>query len=86
MDARQRLDISYLGLVDLIIDGLLEHLDVSSDFKKERFPYAEKWWWSMSKIEVRDSWTLEYLSNLTPSDNALYNPSTVDLPLESLAK
>ena len=86
IDARQRLDISNLGLIDLIIDGLLEHLDVSSNFKQERFPYAENWWWSVSKVVVRDSWILEYLSNLTPSDNALYNPSTVDLPLESLAK
>ena len=86
MDARQRLDISNLGLVDFIIDGLLEHLDDSSDFKQERFPYAENWWWSLSKVVVKDSWILEYLSNLTPSDNPLYNPSTVDLPLESLAK
>ncbi len=68
MDARQRLDISNLGLVDLIIDGLLEHLDVSSNFKQERFPYAENWWWSVSKVVVRDSWILEYLSNLTTSD------------------
>lgn len=63
---RDRLEISNVALIDLIVDGLMEHLaERDSWFAQPDFPYAEAWWWNFSKIEVRNEWILDFLASLT---------------------
>jgi radical SAM superfamily enzyme YgiQ (UPF0313 family) len=70
-EARDRLGISNVGLVDLIVDGLLVHLGgTDSWFAKADFPYAETWWWNYSALEVRNKWLQKYLSQLQTVDTA----------------
>ena len=62
---RDRLGISNIALIDLIVGGLMEHLaERDSWFAHPDFPYAETWWWNFSKIEVRNEWILEFLASL----------------------
>ena len=63
--ARDRLGVSHVALVDLIIEGLMEHLqERESWFVHPDFPYAETWWWNSSAREIEDEWLLQYLSRL----------------------
>lgn len=64
---RDRLGISHVGLIDLIIEGLMEHLkERKSWFVQPDFPYAETWWWNFSALEISNEWILNYLVNLQP--------------------
>jgi radical SAM superfamily enzyme YgiQ (UPF0313 family) len=66
-DARDRLGISNVQLVDLIVDGLMDHLGAGDSwFANPDFPYAETWWWNYSAIEVRNKWLQGYLTDLQP--------------------
>ena len=66
-DARDRLSISNVQLVDLIVEGLMDHLkERNSWFSDPDFPYAETWWWNYSALEVRNKWLQEYLTELQP--------------------
>lgn len=59
------LQVSHVGLVDLLIEGLMEHLKArQSWFVMPDFPYAETWWWNRSALEVDDDWILNYLALL----------------------
>lgn len=72
---RDRLGISHVGLVDLIIDGLMEHLKArDSWFAQHDFPYAETWWWTRSAIEIRNEWILDYLARIEVSRACLSTP------------
>ena len=54
--------------VDLIIEGLMEHLKgKNSWFTQPDFPYAETWWWKICGFEVRNEWILSFLTNLNTS-------------------
>ena len=66
-DARERLDLTNIELVDLLVEALMEHLKVrNSSCVQPDFPFAETWWWNLSAFEVRNDWILEYLENLNP--------------------
>lgn len=59
------LGVSHVGLVDLLIDGLMEHLEErNSWFVQPDFPYAETWWWNRSALEVENEWIVDYLARL----------------------
>lgn len=63
--ARERSGLSHVGVVDLIVDALMEHLrGRDSWFARPDFPYAETWWWTMSAVEVKDEWLLSFLSGV----------------------
>jgi hypothetical protein len=63
--AHERTGLSHVGVVDLIVEALMEHLrERDSWFAQPDFPYAETWWWSMSAVEVKDDWLLAFLSGL----------------------
>lgn len=63
--ARDRLSISHVGLVDLIIEALIEYLkERNSWFVQPDFPYAETWWWNLSAIEIEDGWLLNFLGTV----------------------
>lgn len=63
--ARERLGVSHVAVVDLIVDALLEHLrQRDSWFVQPEFPYAETWWWNMSALEVKNEWLLSFLEGL----------------------
>lgn len=63
--AKDRLQISNIALVDLIIKGLMEHLRArNSNFIKPDFPFAETWWWNFSRHEISNEWLKNYLSKL----------------------
>jgi radical SAM superfamily enzyme YgiQ (UPF0313 family) len=65
---RDQLGISNVALIDLIVDGLMEHLkERNSWFVQADFPHAETWWWSLSTMEIRNRWILDYLASLNPS-------------------
>jgi radical SAM superfamily enzyme YgiQ (UPF0313 family) len=77
--ARDRLGISHVGLIDLIIEGLMEHLkERRSWFVQPDFPYAETWWWNFSALEITNEWLLDYLSKLQPDP---IGPSMSETPL-----
>ena len=61
--AKDRLGISHIALLDLIIEGLMKHLKPRSHFVQDGFPYAETWWWSLSRREVSNPWLLNFLAN-----------------------
>lgn len=64
---RDRLGISNVPMIDLIIEGLMEHLkERDSWFVHPDFPYAETWWWNLSAFEISNEWILDYLSTLSP--------------------
>jgi anaerobic magnesium-protoporphyrin IX monomethyl ester cyclase len=66
-NARERLDLTNIELVDLIVEGLMDHLKArNSRFVQPDFPNAEDWWWNLSAFEVTNEWLLEYLANLEP--------------------
>ena len=66
-NARQRLNLTNIELVDLLVEALMEHLkERNSWFVQPDFPFAETWWWNLSAFEVRNEWILEYLENLNP--------------------
>ncbi len=66
-DARERLNINNIELIDLLVEALMEHLKESNSwFAQPDFPFAETWWWNLSAFEVRNEWLLEYLGNLNP--------------------
>lgn len=63
--ARDRLQISNIQLIDLIIEGLMDYLkDRESWFTQDDFPYAETWWWIYARREIRDEWILDFLNHL----------------------
>ena len=65
--ARERLNITNIELIDLLVEALMEHLNESNSwFVQPDFPFAETWWWDLSAFEVRNEWLLEYLGNLNP--------------------
>ena len=62
---RDRLGISNIPLIDLLIDGLMEHLkERDSWFVRPDFPHAETWWWNFSALEIRNEWILDFLASL----------------------
>lgn len=61
---RNRLNLSNIELIDLVIDGLMSYLPEESYFVQERFPYAETWWWGLCKREIQNQWMLNYLQKL----------------------
>jgi radical SAM superfamily enzyme YgiQ (UPF0313 family) len=81
-NARERLNLTNIELVDLLVEALMEHLkERNSWFVQPDFPFAETWWWNFSAFEVRNEWILDYLASLKPqsgyvSSNAI-NPSKV---------
>jgi radical SAM superfamily enzyme YgiQ (UPF0313 family) len=57
---RDRLGISHVALIDLIIEALMEHLKPrDSWFAQPDFPYAETWWWNFSSLEITNEWILD---------------------------
>ena len=81
-NARERLNLTNVELVDLLVEALMEHLkERNSWFVQPDFPFAETWWWNFSAFEVRNEWILDYLASLKPQSgyvrsNAI-NPSKV---------
>jgi len=65
-EIRDALEVSNIGLIDLLIEGFMERLDESSYFVQERFPYAETWWWNLCKKEISDQMLLENLESRVP--------------------
>jgi len=64
---RERLGLTNVALIDLIVDGLMVHLkDRNSVFSQPDFPFAETWWWNYSAFEVRNEWILNFLDDLKP--------------------
>jgi radical SAM superfamily enzyme YgiQ (UPF0313 family) len=64
-NARERLNLTNIELVDCLVEGLMDHLkERNSLFVQPDFPFAETWWWNYSAYEVRNKWILEYLANL----------------------
>ena len=83
--ARQRLGVSNIGLIDLLIDGLMEHLRArNSWFVQENFPFAETWWWSWSRVEIKDAWILKFLDSLGTGQQS--NKAGATIPMESSLK
>jgi radical SAM superfamily enzyme YgiQ (UPF0313 family) len=73
--ARDRLGVSHVALVDVIVDGLLQHLKADSWFVDPRFPYAETWWWNFSGLEVTNDWLAGFLARLAPASAGPAEPS-----------
>ena len=64
-ETKDRLSISNIQLIDLIVEKLLKHLkSINSWFSMPDFPYAETWWWVHSTKEVSNEWLVDCLSNL----------------------
>ena len=64
-ETKDRLSISNIQLIDLIVEKLLQHLkSIKSWFSMPDFPYAETWWWAHSSREVSNEWLIDCLSNL----------------------
>tara|TARA_B100000029_G_C17598600_1_gene965024 strand:- start:1225 stop:2895 length:1671 start_codon:yes stop_codon:yes gene_type:complete len=62
---KDRLSISNVQLIDLIVDRLYTHLkSIKSWFSMPDFPYAETWWWAHSSREITNEWLITCLSNL----------------------
>jgi radical SAM superfamily enzyme YgiQ (UPF0313 family) len=81
-NARERLNLTNIELVDLLVEALMEHLkERDSWFVQPDFPFAETWWWNLSAFEVRNEWILEYLASLKPQSGYInsntMNPSQV---------
>jgi radical SAM superfamily enzyme YgiQ (UPF0313 family) len=68
---RDHLNISNIGLIDLIIKGLMDYLPEDSQFVNDRFPFAETWWWTKSKREIKDRWIFKYLTSLCENPNSI---------------
>ena len=64
LETKELLKISNMALIDRVIDRCMNFLSPKSYFVQERFPYAETWWWSRSKVEIPDWWLLETLQNI----------------------
>lgn len=63
--AKDRLGLSHIDVVDMIIDGLMDELKPrGSWFVQDEFPYAETWWWNFSALEVPTEWIISYLDRL----------------------
>ena len=63
--ARERLGVSHVAVVDLVVEALMGHLEErGSHFVQPDFPFAESWWWGQSRIEIEDEWLMEFLSSL----------------------
>ena len=62
---KDRLSISNIELVDLIVEKLIKHLKpLNSWFSMPDFPFAETWWWAHSSREISNEWLIDCLSNL----------------------
>ena len=62
---KDRLSVSNVELIDLIVEKLIEHLKpIKSWFSMPDFPYAETWWWVHSSREISNEWLIDCLSNL----------------------
>lgn len=62
---KDRLSVSNVQLIDLIIEKLIEHLKpTKSWFSMPDFPYSETWWWVHSSREVSNEWLIDCLSKL----------------------
>lgn len=71
---RQRLGLRNMELVDLIVDGLMEHLKKrNSLFSQPEFPQAETWWWAYATLEVQNPWLMEYMTNLESAPHIAVN-------------
>lgn len=63
--ARNRLGISNIELVDILIEKMMTKLSgKGSYFSHPDFPYAETWWWSKSKLEISNNWLIQALDAL----------------------
>jgi len=63
-ETKDRLSVSNVELIDLIIEKLMKHLKpVKSWFSMPDFPYAETWWWVHSSREITNEWLIDCLSN-----------------------
>ncbi len=63
--ARDRLGISHVGVIDLLVEGLITYLrERNSWFAQADFPYAETWWWNFASVEVSDDWLIDFLTKL----------------------
>jgi len=63
-ETKDRLSVSNIELIDLIIEKLMKHLEpVNSWFSLPDFPYAETWWWVHSSREITNEWLIDCLSN-----------------------
>ena len=64
-ETKDRLSVSNVELIDLIIEKLMKHLKpIKSWFSMPDFPYAETWWWVHSSREITNEWLIDCLSNL----------------------
>jgi hypothetical protein len=36
----------------------------NSWFAQPDFPHAETWWWSLSSLEIKDDWLVDFLASL----------------------
>ena len=62
---KDRLSVSNVELIDLIVEKLIKHLKpIKSWFSMPDFPYAETWWWVHSSREISNEWLIDCLSNL----------------------
>tara|TARA_B100001971_G_scaffold75995_1_gene70072 strand:- start:177 stop:1859 length:1683 start_codon:yes stop_codon:yes gene_type:complete len=62
---KDRLSVSNVELIDLIVEKLIKHLKpIKSWFSMPDFPYAETWWWVHSSREISNEWLINCLSNL----------------------
>ena len=62
---KDRLSVSNIKLIDLIVEKLIKHLKpIKSWFSMPDFPYAETWWWVHSSREISNEWLVDCLSNL----------------------
>ena len=62
---KDRLSVSNVKLIDLIVEKLIKHLKpIKSWFSMPDFPYAETWWWVHSSREISNEWLIDCLSNL----------------------
>ena len=66
---KDRLSVSNVKLIDLIVEKLIKHLKpIKSWFSMPDFPYAETWWWVHSSREISNEWLIDCLSNLEKTD------------------
>ncbi len=64
-ETRDRLGISNVELIDLMIEKLMPYMaKQEQNFAKPDFPYAETWWWTWSRVVVSNKWLIKCLNSL----------------------